>query len=381
MVPSIPWTSVFRTAIAGAIALGAIGIDLTDSSAQRPSAPLRVQRAEIIDRQGFEKPLVAYTLLVPAGWKAQGAIEWTPFGQCAPMYVVNWKAIAPDGAGAMQVIPAEKWNASTLSPQPSDGCLHSDASTTRQYLEWWVRRNRPGARVLDYRPLPELLEKLRWLESSQPELGMRTWVDAGELLISYDMSGRPVREAITSINSFIHTRMPSLGPEPPPELLQGEAMSTFAMRMPAGALDFKHVSALRQAVHAAPEWNGRVLQVINERARITNESNRVIAEQNRRGAAERSAIIARTGREVNEIQMGTWQSRNESMDRTQRESIESIRGVETYNDPKYGGTVQLSNQYQQAWQLSDGSYVLTDDLSFDPQRAFGVPGQRMKVTQ
>jgi hypothetical protein len=234
--------------------------------------------------------------------------------------------------------------------------------------------------VLDYRPLPELVQKLKWLESEQPELGMRTWVDGGELLIAYEVAGRPVREAITSINSFIHTRMPSLGAGRPPELLQGETMAAFSMRMPAGALDFKQVAALRQAVHVAPEWNARILQGINERARIANESNRVIAEQNRRGAAERSEIIARTGREVNEIQMGTWQSRNESMDRTQRESVESIRGVETYNDPKYGGTVQLSNQYQNAWQLNDGSYVLTDDASFDPQRAFGVPGQRLKVT-
>jgi hypothetical protein len=79
--------------------------------------------------------------------------------------------------------------------------------------------------------------------------------------------------------------------------------------------------------------------------------------------------------------MGTWQARNQSMDRTQRETIESIRGVETYNDPHYGGTVQLSNQYQHAWQLRDGSYVLTDDVNFDPNRAFGVQGTLLQRTQ
>ncbi len=371
---------MFRTAIAGAVALGALCIDPTDGRAQQRSVPLRVQRAEIVDRQGFEKPLVAFTLLMPAGWKAQGAVEWTPIGQCGPMYVVNWKAVAPDGGGAMQVIPGEKWNASTIPGQQPDNCLHSDVSTTRSYLEWWTRRNRPGARVLDYRPLPQLLETLKGLETSRPDLGMRTWVDAGELLIAYEVAGRQVREAITSINAFTHTRMPSLDPRQSMELLQGETLSAFSMRMPAGALDFKQVAALRQAIHVAPEWNARIRQGADERSRIATESNRVIAEQNRRGAAERSEIIARTGREVNDIQMGTWQSRNESMDRTQRESIESIRGVETYNDPKYGGTVQLSNQYPHAWQLTDGSYVLTDDVNFDPQRAFGVAGQRLKVT-
>jgi hypothetical protein len=76
--------------------------------------------------------------------------------------------------------------------------------------------------------------------------------------------------------------------------------------------------------------------------------------------------------------MGTWQSRSESMDRQQRETIEGIRGVETYNDPHYGGTVQLSNQYQHAWQLRDGSYLLTDDPSFDPARALNIQGTRLR---
>jgi hypothetical protein len=371
---------VLRSVLTTGAVIGVICTHVRPGHALQAAPPLRVQRAEIMDRQGFEKPMVAFTLLVPAGWRSEGGVQWAGLDGCSPAHVVNWKASAPDGVGAMQVIPGEKWSASTLPPQQGDRCLHSDASATRAYLEWWVRRNRPGARVLDYRPLPELLENLKGLQLNNPELGMRSWVDAGEVLVAYDVAGRPVREAIASVSFFIHTTMPTLGAGRPPEVLEGESLSGFAMRMPAGALDFKQVTALRQAIHVAPEWNARVVQGINERGRIAMESNRVIAEQNRRGAAERSAIIARTGREVNEIQMGTWQSRNESMDRTQRESIESIRGVETYNDAKYGGTVQLSNQYQQAWQLSDGSYVLTDDVHFDPNRTFGVSGQRLTVT-
>jgi hypothetical protein len=155
----------------------------------------------------------------------------------------------------------------------------------------------------------------------------------------------------------------------------------FAMRMPEGALSFKMIEALRQSIHSAPEWQSRMNQAANERNRIAVESNRQMAETNRREAAKRSEIIAQTGREIADIQMGTWQSRNESMDRQQRETIEGIHGVETYNDPHYGGTVQLSNQYQQAWQLRDGSYVLTDDVNFEPGRDLGVTGQKLMKTE
>jgi hypothetical protein len=251
-------------------------------------------------------------------------------------------------------------------------------SDVRQYLESWVRRNRPNAQVLDYRPRPDLAAPLKGLESNNQQLGMRSWVDAGEMLIAYQVNGRSMREAISSSAFFIHTRMEGLMPGQATEIIQGSTFPGFAMRMPEGSLDFKTAEALRQSVRGTPEWTARMTQASNERHRIATESNAIIAEQNRRGIAERGAIRAQTQREINEIQMGTWQSQNQSMDRQQRDRIESIRGVETYNDPHYGGTVQLSNQFQHAWQLRDGTYVLTDDVNFDPGRAFGVEAQRLK---
>jgi hypothetical protein len=40
--------------------------------------------------------------------------------------------------------------------------------------------------------------------------------------------------------------------------------------------------------------------------------------------------------------------------------------------------VQLSSHYEHAWQLKDGTYLLTDDVNFDPSRDLGVQGQRLK---
>lgn len=369
---------MFRIAISPALALGAAALLPSFAHAlQNPGpGPLRVQRAEIMDRRGFERPMVAYTLFVPAGWRGQGEVEY-PQDNCGVGQRLNWSATAPDGVGAIQVIPEEKWTAGNF-PQNPDNCLHAPVNNTRQYLEWWVQRNRPGARVLDYRPRPDLAQAYNKI--SQQGNGMRSWGDGGEILIAYQLRGRSVRESISSANFFIHTRMPEINPGQSIEMLQGMSAPGFAMRMPEGALDFKAAEALRQSIRSGPEWQARMNQAMAERNRIAMEHNRRMGEINRQGAADRSAIIANTAREVNEIQMGTWQSRNESMDRTQRESIESIRNVETYNDPHYGGTVQLSNQYQHAWQLRDGSYVLTDDPNFDPARALSLQGTKLRVT-
>ena len=380
---------MLRHTLPAALALGVVAADLTDSHAlqagrpepaarPRTVTPLRVQRAEIIDRQGFEKPMVAYTMFVPAGWRSEGGVEYAQVNSCGPASRINWKATAPDGVGAIQFIPEEKWSGASFQ-LPDDGCVRARISAARPYLEWWVLRNRPGAKILDYRPRPDLAKPFEAIVQNSE--GMRSWADAGEILLGFQHGGRPVREAISSAGFYILTQMPSLNPGQSQELLQGMTAPGFAMRMPEGALDFTMIEALRQSVHSAPEWQARMNQSANERNRIAMESNRQMAETNRRAAAERSAIIAQTGREISDMQMGAWQSRNESMDRTQRERIEGIRGVETYTDPHYGGTVQLSNQYQHAWQLKDGSYVLTDDVNFDPARDLGLQGQRLQPAQ
>ena len=59
-----------------------------------------------------------------------------------------------------------------------------------------------------------------------------------------------------------------------------------------------------------------------------------------------------------------------------------IRGNETYNDANAaGGQVELSNLYDHAWRLNDGSYVLSNDASFEPWRDLGLEGKRLERTQ
>jgi hypothetical protein len=100
---------------------------------------------------------------------------------------------------------------------------------------------------------------------------------------------------------------------------------------------------------------------------------------NLEGARKRSQIISEHADEMREMQRDSWERQNASRDRQQREAIEAIRGTETYQDPVLGDTVELDDSYGQAWRLDDGTYVLTDDASFDPYAATGQSGQRLEV--
>jgi hypothetical protein len=157
---------------------------------------------------------------------------------------------------------------------------------------------------------------------------------------------------------------------PSSEFGSGSTLPGFAMRAPHGQLDFKVAEMIRKSGRENPAWSSRIAQ---HHAKISG-----IQIQ---GARERSRIIAQTGEEIRQMQADSWRQYNDSSDRMAREASEAIRGVETYNDPYYGGTVQLDNTYEHAWQLNDGSYVLSHDSFFEPYKDLGVEGQRLQVTK
>jgi hypothetical protein len=97
---------------------------------------------------------------------------------------------------------------------------------------------------------------------------------------------------------------------------------------------------------------------------------------------KRGQIVAQTNAEIARIRDQAWNDYQESSDRRAREFSEVIRGVETYDDSHGpGGQTQLSNLYDHAWRLDDGSYVLSNDVDFEPWRDLGVAGQKLEPTR
>ncbi|MGB7932572.1 MAG: hypothetical protein WCH04_10180 [Gammaproteobacteria bacterium] len=339
-----------------------------------PAGAIRVQRADIIDPNGFEKPMVASTVLIPAGWTTQGGIVWGgEASQCGGSgYNVDFQATSPDGVSAIHFFPMEQWQWNSTGSTTMPGCRSQQVSSVQQYIENLVQRARPGARMLDYRRRPDIEKELGQQERTTPmPLGdTRTWVEAGEALIGYSQDGIEMRETVASAVMFTHMRMQSLAGMPGSEYLSASTFPGFAMRAPDGQLDFKLAEMIRKSARPNAQWTARVTQ-----------HNATIAGIRIKGARDRSRIISQTGEEIREMQADSWRRYNESSDRMSRETSEAIRGVETYNDPYNGDTVQLDNTYEHAWQLNDGSYVLTDDPDFKPYSVFGQDGRQLEATQ
>lgn len=352
-----------------------------EQSAKRPAArgdvgklppgAVRVKRVEIVDRNGFEKPMVATTVLIPADWRTEGGIVWGG-GACGPGYNVDYQAMSPDGRSGVHFFQMEQWQWNSMGAADPNGCPTMQITSVRQYLDNLISRARPGAQMLDYRRRPDIEEQFSHFNQTTPmPLGeSRTWIEAAQALIGYNQDGVAMQETIAVAVVFNLMRNQPMAGVPGSDFLSGSTLPGFAMRAPEGRLDAKLAEMIRNSGRENPAWAARIAQ-----------HNAKIAGIQIQGARDRSRIIAQTGEEIRQMQADSWRQYNESTDRMARETSEAIRGVETYKDPYYGDTVQLDHTYENAWQLEDGTYVLSNDAFFDPYKDLGVNAVKLEVAE
>jgi hypothetical protein len=346
---------------------------------------VRVTTANIIDHGGFEKPLVAASMFVPAGWPTQSDVQWNMNLNCGAAQSLRLRAIAPDGSARFELMPGESWSASNYGGKV-DGCQTASFRDSREYLQAWVQRYRPGARLLDYRTRPD-----RSVASEQrqfPTSSVRIWTDSGQVLLGYSMNGRELRETVVADVQFTSIQSAMPGGNGAMESVQGRSLSIMSWRAPEGRLELRHVDAVIDSLRIGTEWKSRrdklQLELTGRNLKTGEAVMAVNAETSRQtlnAIAQRGQEAAKSRAELTEINASTYRATQASIDRQHVETIKSIRGVENYRQPNGGGVVELSNLYRHAWQLKDGSYALTDNPNFNPSQELGVGGQEMARTR
>jgi len=368
--------NTIQNAVLAAALLLAATADTAAAAAGRglPAGALRAQRVQIMDMNGFGEPLPAVFALVPLGWRTQGGVQWGNQFMCVNGYNFNWVAQSPDGLQTVAIMPQEKWESNNYGAGASNpGCGSAQIRSVQQYLQAQVGRMRPGARVLDYRPRPDLAAQFANLNRVTPgPMGeFRVWVESGEALFAFNDKGRDMRGVATATAAFSLSRMSGVTQGQTMDALTGTAFPGFVATAPNGQLNLKFTEAIRQSLLPNPAWQSAIA-----------DHNSRIARGAAQEIAKRAKIISEYNDYVSLLRKEVTETRARSDEKRQREFGEVIRGNETYNDSNApGGQVELSHMYDHAWRLNDGSYVLSNDASFEPWRDLGVEGKRLERTE
>ncbi|MEY8838524.1 hypothetical protein AB9K41_05755 [Cribrihabitans sp. XS_ASV171] len=357
-------------AIGGLVLLVPVVFGLPLHAQQQGQIPgLRTQLVPVVDATGFGQPMPAARVMIPAGWSAKGGVIWTPQDTCNPYgYNYEWQAGSPDETQGVFLLPMVRW----VEQSDWRGCPQKSIQDARGLLQWISSVVLPHGRILDYRARPDLVQE-SGLKSGRTDYGygmsMTATVDAGEVLIAFQDEGREMRASIAVVMMGWVTEVAGSYGMPGIRVAGGSSLPGFGAVAPDGQLDLRTVELIRRSITPDPEWSRRIVQ-----------HHRVIDRQNAQGAMDRSRIVSRTNSEISDIMHQGYQNRERIRARGDREQSEYYGGYETYNDPTTGGTVELDSGYRNAWQMNDGTFILTDDDNFNPAD-LNMLGQRLDVTQ
>jgi hypothetical protein len=366
-----------RTRLAlGAIALACAGGPLV--AAATPAA-LHVQQVEFIDRHGFERPMTAATMLLPAGWRSEAGVRWNIQTRCHPPQNFVLDAQAPDGAGRIQLTPGEGWGASSMG-FPMLDCTRAAFGSAQEYLGAWVQRHRPGARITGYTPRAD--RQRPPIQSSGPGMVMQRRFDMGRVQIVWNEQGREMHETLAVAMTVADTEMGGAGPTV--RSRQGMAYGVLAWRRAGAPVDAATFDTLWDTFRTDARWGQRIAGGNAQMAADTMATgNKIIEIQGQTGRdsinemARRGEMLRRDREEAADRQIRAGESRDAASDRMQRENVKQIREVENFRGSD-GRTVELPGHYPHAWKLKDGSFVLTQDPSFSPQRDLRLEGEKLQ---
>jgi hypothetical protein len=331
-----------------------------------------VNRVRFLDQMGFDRPVEAFSVLFPKGWRTEGGVKWGSIGGCRGEIVIEQiKATSPDGKFEFQAFPLRSFQYTNdqmllqamQAGAQGGGCQLSQPFNAQQHVENFARRDLQ-AQVSNVRADESALARMREIDQQMNSSGGMTQRQTTMALgdVSFSDGSEGILQGLV-VNMF--TRHPNyMGG--PPTTSSSTMTFTYLMRGPAGRRDeTKKLFAMITSSHrVSPIWRAAkdqfLTQIGNMEHRASMERIRLMGEQAKAYADEQNR--------ASDQRMRDWENRQASSDRQQKQFIQTIREVETWRDAN--GTVELSSGYQNAWSRGDGSYLLSNKPGFDPSSAF-----------
>lgn len=337
-----------------------------------------LERRRFLDEQGFDRPVEAYSVLCPTGWKSEGGVQWKGIGGCRGEIVsMAFKLTSPDGRIVFEQLPVRSFGYASdpmmmqamMAGAQAGGCAINQPFTAGQYIEGMARQDL-GATASDivadeaHMPMARQMDQQANAiahqygnnseQSTTFSVGRLSWPDGTQGIIE------------AGVTNIVDQR---------PDLMNGgtsmfsttSVFYTVITRFPAGRREeAERMRALITSSHRTnPVWKQAKENFLTRLGNVEHagrmERIRLMGEQAQAYAKARS--------EASDQRMREWERQQASGDRQHERFVKTIREVETWNDGA-NGRVELTGGYDHAWSRGDGSYILTNSPNFDPSSVF-----------
>jgi hypothetical protein len=331
------------------------------------------QRARIVDQNGFGRPVEAMSYLVPKGWKVEGGIQWT-MDMCTANAMRNRSTLsAPDGWFKLELFPNIAYEHTDDpgilqlgSPTGPGNCPLAGLFSPEDFMgQVFSSQLMPGTKVVSVGRNAEA-ERVLTAQLQQQMAGTGFDIELMAIEAELDHGAGEIGQYVALV---YRTKFQSLGIWGGVANMGNSVVAMqHASRYPKArkAEGEQHFATIFGSMRMNPEWDQAVQNVSRQATRDAIAASK-----------ERSRINFETSREISEMSMRSWEKRMESNERGTEQFSQAIRGVETWQSPD-GDRLELSSGYNDAWSRGDGTYILSNDPLFDPNRAFQENWDRMQ---
>jgi hypothetical protein len=373
IIPTLWITSFIFLASAGtpgvAGPLDGAGAGRSTTTAKPVGRSVTFKAASLMDRPEMIGGEV-FRLLIPSDWRLEGGVVWrmNPANPAS----FRMRAIDPKGlaeVGLMPDIPCI-WDPSIATYFPVGSSylgaevrppIMDPAQCLRSMIlpRYWP--DLQNAAIVTQQELPDLAAQ--GPQMFPEAVGAR--FRAGKVRLQYGSRGASIEQDVYCLIGAVQlpgnfSRPVAWGP--------GEIRYSRAEK---GALDDQYkifqtiACSMRQNLH----WFNRYQQLVQ--MLVQNQ----IASSNR--LVDLSRYISHTNDQISASIRRSYENRQAAMDRINQRFDNHIRGVEDYQNPYSGSTVQLPSGYGEAWVNGSGEYLLSDNPNFNPNVGTNREWRRM----
>jgi len=347
--------------------------------------PVHFTRYEVIDRQGWGRPIPVLTFLGPKGWTLQGGVQWSvrPTLCLGEMVSIAARLTSPDGAFSFEIFPlVHIQNTDNPNMVPfmeklraqGTGCRIVPPFSAAGYLSThFVQTNRPGAQVVGQAQRPQAagaaLEKIRVRQRKMEQMAGRPLddrfsTDAASVVLRYVSNGKRFEETVSGVVSVKQSPfIPSSVQHTITNSFYKGHMSdyfvedVYAIRAAQGRMaEFEPIAAMMMAsVRANPVWQTAFRMHVMKVSKIAFQ-----------GMTDRHRMWMRAQEEISEMRRSSWKFAQDTRDRTSLQFTRAMREIEPYQNTETGETVDLTHGYESAWGNGQGDYILSPDPTYSP---------------
>ena len=358
------WGIIFLclfSAVAVLQGCGSEGTSGPQTASAKPASDDTLKFTRLSVKDPRANNIEAFSFLIPAGWKAEGGVQWFP--EYLVLANLLMKISDPRTGAVIELLPYQYFQWSPSRPMPQGGnymgsIVWPPISDVPQFIQTFYGPGAlgrlQGAKIVKIEELPKVAAQQKQFHGVTTALCKRVRYE-------YQEGGQAWEEDVYGTLLFTQGATGTFW--------SGQAHSFRAHR---GQLDrlTPIMSTTINSLRQSPEWFGYYMYV--RKLFIDRQMQGV------RNAGKISETISRNSAEIQKMSEDSYRQANQSQDRISRSYSEYIRGVETYRDPYGNRPIQLPSGYDGVWANRSGQYLLSNQPRFNPNAGSTTEWQRIK---